>query len=294
MKKILIGIKQNNIEEFIRKKKIIIENYEGKLTAGYRLQEDDVILIDDDIWNQYQNLEIESIKNLYKPSDAIINLFQKSVLYENKDFLVLNKPSGFACQQGTGVIHSIDNIMRYIYGDEIRIVHRLDKETSGALMMAKNLHYSQLITKFFKEKLVEKKYYAICDDDDVSNEMKSRILQNKKVIINAPLKSKIFSNEEKMSVDFENGDEAISEIQLIKKNHDGLLLLQINPKTGRKHQIRAHLSFIGLPIIGDKKYNKNKSIKYKNLFLHSSEISIKQKELNFSIKCPLPDYFLKF
>ncbi len=180
--------------------------------------------------------------------------------------------------------------MRFIYGNEIRIVHRLDRKTSGILLMGKNLKYAQLLTRFFKEKLIEKTYYAICTNDDNQSEEKNRILNGKKILINKALKSKLIGGEEKIIIDDENGDEAISEVEMIKEISQDLLLLKIKPKTGRKHQIRVHLSSIGLPILGDAKYNMKKSI-FKNMFLHAGEIKIDQKDLRFEIKCDFPQYF---
>ena len=225
------------------------------------------------------------------PNNQIADLFKRSVIFENENFLVLNKPINFSCQGGNNIVHSIDEIMRSIYSSEIRIVHRLDRKTSGILLMSKNLRYAQLLTKFFKEKLIEKTYYAICENDDESNEEKNKILNNKKIIINRPLKPRLIMGEEKIVIDYEDGDEAISEIELVKKLNKNLFLLKIKPKTGRRHQIRVHLSSVGLPIIGDAKYNVKK-FRYKNMFLHAGEIKIDQKDLIFEIKCEKIDFLL--
>lgn len=294
LKKILNNIKQSSIEEYIRKKKIKIEKIQDKLHSGYRIKNEDMILISNEIYNKYQNENKKEPKNEnYKPDKKIIDLFKQSILFENENFLVLNKPAGFACQGGINIINSIDKIMRFFYGNEIRIVHRLDKETSGILLMAKNLKYAQFLTKLFKEKTIEKTYYAICEDNTIFHEEKRRIIEKQIVEINKPLKSKKIGGEEKIVIDFEDGDEAISYIKLEKHLSDNLFLLEIKPKTGRKHQIRAHLNSIELPILGDKKYNLNyKKLNQKNMFLHAGKIKIEEKNLKFEIECNLPEYFL--
>ena len=290
LKKILPLIKQSSIEEFLRKKKILIEGMNEKLTSGFRVKNNDMMSICEEVWEKYQNNAQIEQKKPYKPNNQIADLFKRSVIFENENFLVLNKPINFSCQGGNNIVHSIDEIMRSIYSSEIRIVHRLDRKTSGILLMSKNLRYAQLLTKFFKEKLIEKTYYAICENDDESNEEKNKILNNKKIIINRPLKPRLIMGEEKIVIDYEDGDEAISEIELVKKLNKNLFLLKIKPKTGRRHQIRVHLSSVGLPIIGDAKYNVKK-FRYKNMFLHAGEIKIDQKDLIFEIKCELPKYF---
>jgi 23S rRNA pseudouridine955/2504/2580 synthase len=292
LKKIFPSIKQSSIEEFIRKKKFLMNDIDRKLTSGFRVKNDDIILIHEEIWEQY-NYEISSkkIKAQYKPTLQIIDLFKKAIIFENENFLVLNKPVNFSCQGGSNVIHSIDEIMKFIYGEEIRIVHRLDRKTSGILLMGKNLKYAQILTKLFKEKLIKKTYYAICENDiDNLNQEKKKILNFQKVIIDRSMRSKVFSGEEKIVIDDEYGNEAISEVELIKKIDCNLFLLKIKPKTGRKHQIRVHLSSIGFPILGDTKYNDKKSF-CKNMFLHAGEIKISEKDLKFQIKCDLPEYF---
>ncbi len=295
LKKILISIKQSSIEEFIRKKKIGVEGVNEKITSGFRIKNNDVLLICEDIYEKYQNLQFIQIqeKKQYKANNQIRDLFKRAILFENENFVVLNKPVNFSCQGGNNIVHSIDEIMRSIYGEEIRIVHRLDRKTSGILLMAKNLQYSQLLTKFFKEKFIEKTYYAICENNEEKNDEKNKILNNKKIIINKPLRSRYILSEDKVVIDYDDGDEAISNIELVKKMHSNLLLLKINPKTGRKHQIRVHLTSIGLPILGDAKYNSKQS-HYKNMFLHAGEIKINQKDLKFEIKCELPKYFVDF
>ena len=155
-------------------------------------------------------------------------------------------------------------------------VHRLDKETSGVFIMAKNREYAQLLTSLFRIRKVHKTYLAICSGqlkDNVGTWRNDLIRYEK----NKPIKEK-----------------AITNFRVLDKNAL-CSLVQMKPITGRKHQLRKQLSIIGHPIFGDKKYNldiREKNSKL-NLMLHSYEIKFMIKDTKFTYKASLPEYFKK-
>ena len=214
-----------------------------------------------------------------KPSNEIIKENENLIIENNDDFVVLNKSSGISVQGGTKSKKNLIDIFTKskIFQDSKPFsVHRLDKDTSGVFIVAKNRQTAQLLTSLFRIRKVHKIYLAICTGEienfkgTLNNDL-VRYESNKKII-----------------------ETAETFFKVLDKNNMATLV-HMKPVTGRKHQLRKHFSMIGHPIIGDKKYNyqnKNKST-YKNLMLHSYEIKFMIKEKKYTFRASLPDYFKK-
>ena len=156
----VLNVPQSLIEKFIRKKRVKVNK--KKIKTSYRLQVDDIIEIHGlkDI-NSYANKE----KKIYKPTLKEIKKYSSFVIDDNKDFIVINKPSGIPVQSGTKSFKNIIDLLRdsSIFGNgKPYIVHRLDKETSGIMLIAKNREYAQLLTSLFRLRKIHKTYLAIC------------------------------------------------------------------------------------------------------------------------------------
>ena len=152
------SLTQSFIEKNIRKKKILINNL--KTMSKYIIKENDELKIlnfNDDV---YKNKII--FKKNIKINKKTLDLFEKSIIFENKKFIILNKWSSISTQSGSKIRFSIDDIVKK-FSSENRLVHRLDKETSGLLIIAKNLNYAKIFGNLFKSKLIEKSYLAICE-----------------------------------------------------------------------------------------------------------------------------------
>ena len=176
------------------------------------------------------------------------------IIYEDDDLLVIDKPAGMV----------VDDIPRR--------VHRLDKDTSGILLVAKNDKALEFFQKQFKERKVEKKYLCL-----VVGNLKNKEGEIKTLLGRSPKdrrKQKVFLPQEPGAL---GKREAITNYKVLErfKNYD---LIEVEPKTGRKHQIRAHFSYLGHPIAGDKMYGfKNQPCprNLKRQFLHASYLKIK-------------------
>jgi len=193
-----------------------------------------------------------------------------NVIYKDKDFLVINKPAGIDVialgEELSKKYSELGNVQRN------GIIHRLDKDTSGLILAAKNEETLIFFQKQFKNREVEKKYIALAAGTITQNEGKIETLigRSKK----DGKKQKVYLKTEP---NVKNKREAVTEYKVIKKYKD-YTLLEISLKTGRKHQIRCHLAYIGHPIAGDKMYGfKNQSCpaELNRQFLHAAYLKIK-------------------
>ncbi len=279
-KKIVLNLPQSLIEKIIRQNKIKVNNKKTK--SSYRVQEGDVI----ELFN-IDKFKITSRSKIikYKPSNKEIKSYEKFILENNENFLVVNKPSGVAVQSGTKSFRNIIDILKdsdIFLNTKPFIVHRLDKETSGVLIIAKNREYAQLFTSLFRIRKIHKTYLAL-----VYGKLKSNNLTLKDELIT-------YENDTKVK------QKAITHLKVIKKTDD-FSYLELNPITGRKHQIRKQLFNIGHPILGDKKYflNNNTVYRDKNLMLHAYKIKFMienirynfQARYNFDFEKLLKKYF---
>ena len=220
--------------------------------------------------------------------------FTDSILYQDDAIMVINKPAGLPVQAGTGQIKSIDRILKAIYPtDTPKLVHRLDKDTTGCLVLAKTAKVATKIVEQFKAKDLDKTYHAVAYGDlaEPSGTIDFNI---GKELDQETGKERMFVGAKK------RGKEAVTHYERYfrkGKYH----FLRVNPETGRTHQIRVHLSAIGTPIIGDFKYgdkdiNKGelKDIS-KHLFLHAFKITFTHPTLNKKMDfiAPEPEHFKK-
>ena len=215
------------------------------------------------------------------------------ILYEDNDIIVVNKPKGMVVHPANGnpdgtLVNAIMSICKESLsgiGGEIRpgIVHRLDKNTSGAIIIAKNDKAHIALSDELKNHEIKKTYIALVRG----------IVKENNATINMPI-ARSKKDRKKMDVD-KNGKEAITHFKVIKRYQD-FTLLEINIETGRTHQIRVHLSHIGYPIIGDDVYSNGKNKwNIEGQCLHAKCLDFKHpitgKELH--IEAPIPEYFKK-
>ena len=269
------NIPQSIIEKAIRNKDILLNG--KKVQSSTQVNDNDNIFIHPNILKLFQIINsnsIEKSKNNIKYS-KYLDKFKQMIIYEDDNLLIINKPSGLAVQLGSKTNIALDVIAKE-YNPELRLVHRIDKETSGITIMVKNLKTARYMLLLFRNKLIKKKYIALL----------SKVLNKNSGIIDIPL----LKNKDKVLVDIQKGKEAITKYRVIQ-NINGGSLVEAIPMTGRTHQIRVHMAHIGAPILGDSKYNGKKN---KYLFLHAYEVSF--KDINnklIVIQAPLPEYYPK-
>ena len=271
----IINLPHSLIEKILRQNKIKVNKKKTK--SSYRLQKGDLIEIYDISKLKPINRK-EKIK--YLPKKKEIGTYNDYVIEDNENFIVINKPTGIPVQSGTKSFKNIIDILKstkYFENSKPFIVHRLDKETSGVLIIAKNRKYAQLLTTLFRIRKIHKTYLAI-----VYGKVDKSIKLMKDELIYYENNKKIYQK-------------ALSNLKIIKLNED-YSFLELNPITGRKHQLRKQLLKIGCPIVGDDKYflNDRKRLRIKNLMLHAYKIKFMINNVQFNFKAKYNSQFEDF
>ena len=264
------------VQRLIKNDKILVN---GKSTkASYKVQENDNIKVEEE-----KPKEIS-----LKPQDIPVE-----IIYEDKDIIVVNKPKGMVVHPANGnpdgtLVNSLMSICKDSLsgiGGEIRpgIVHRLDKDTSGVIVVAKNDKAHINLSEQIKNHEVEKTYIALVKGVVKANE----------ATIDMPI-GRSTKDRKKMAVT-KTGKNAITHFKVIKRFHN-YTLLEVKIETGRTHQIRVHLSQIGYPIVGDTTYSNGKNEwGIKGQCLHAKSLKFKHpitgKEMFLEAK--MPEYFEK-
>ena len=265
-------IPQGLIEKNLRNGNIKLNK--KKVKSSTKVKYNDKI----EIYNVEIKQDSSQRKNKFLPTNEIIKENEELIIEDNEDFVVLNKQSGISVQGGTKSKKNLIDIFSKskIFNESKPFsVHRLDKDTSGVFIIAKNRETAQLLTSLFRLRKIYKTYLAI-SYGEISIEEKG-ILKDDLIR---------FDNKKKII------EKAETKYEILDKNNNATFI-KLNPITGRKHQLRKQLYNVGNSIIGDKKYNTAKNIKInnKNLMLHSYEIKFKINNKKFTFRAIPPDYF---
>ena len=267
------NLPQGFIEKSLRNGKIKINK--KKIKSSYKLKKNEEIFFFDFDFK----ISEKKKKTKFEPSKSIIKSNEDLIIDNNDDFIVINKKSGTAVQGGTKSRKNlIDIFSKSIFFKDTKpySVHRLDKDTSGVFIIAKNRKTAQLLTSLFRLRKVHKTYISICHGEisKDSGEWNSQLIRYEN---NKPIK-----------------ENAKTLYKVLDKNSN-CSLVEMKPITGRKHQLRKQLYEIGHPIYGDKKYNFEKFNKgiNKNLMLHAFQIKFMINGKKFTYSALLPEYFKK-
>ena len=264
----IINLPQSLIEKIIRLNKVKINR--KRVKSSYRVKCGDIVEVYD-ISKFKENYRPKISK--YKPSKKEVNIYDDFIIENNENFIIINKPAGIAVQSGTKSFKNIIDILKdskYFVNHKPYIVHRLDKETSGILIVAKSREYAQLFTSLFRIRKIHKTYVALTYGK----------VSKLKTILKDDLV--LYENNRKII------QKAISYLKVLKSS-DSYSYVELNPITGRKHQLRKQLYNIGNPIVGDNKYfinrklNKKKS-KNNNLMLHAYKIKFMINNIQYNFK----------
>lgn len=276
--KSLKGLPRTKIYSMIRKGEVRINSKRAKPMSRIKL--DDLIRIPPYLLNIK--------KSEKKPEKMDLAWIDEIILHEEKGFLVVNKPSGLAVHGGSGISYGLIELLRRHRDDRyetLELVHRIDKETSGIILIAKKRSSLRRLHQYFRDGLIKKTYQAMLLGEP----------DQKAFIVDQPLRIDR-SNKYRKSVIDPEGLKAITKFKLIEKMNLASLF-EISPITGRTHQIRAHSAFINMPIAGDNRYCSQEDIIKKNfalrrLFLHASEISFpgfKDSDRDYRFRADLAD-----
>ncbi len=263
-------------QKIIREKKVKVNG--ARVDPSYKISEEDQIEIFSNLKSRQQNKKITP-----KISENKRQEFLSWIIFEDENLIAINKPSGIATQGGSGVKISVDDFLK---GKTWQLTHRLDKDTSGVLLIAKNSKTADFLTDAFRNKTIKKTYLALVDG----------VFKKKEGVIKIPLLKKMLGKNEKVIPDLLQGKEAITEFTLLKSFSD-YSLLELRPLTGRTHQLRVHCKELGHSILNDIKYGGitvfRKDI-CKRLCLHAYKIELNNyfgKELK--IESQLPEFCKK-
>tara|TARA_A100001037_G_scaffold117654_1_gene107143 strand:+ start:4627 stop:5646 length:1020 start_codon:yes stop_codon:yes gene_type:complete len=202
-----------------------------------------------------------------------ISFIRSLVIYMDDDIIVVNKPPGLAVQGGSKTLFHLDGLLNGLkFGglERPKLVHRLDRDTSGIMLLARNSFSAAHLISSFRNREITKVYWAL-----VVGVPEPRLGE-----INAPISKKKKFGIEKMGLDKRNGSKAISDFSTIETAGRYVSWLALRPHTGRTHQLRVHCSLIGTPILGDFKYGGKQAFidgvpRTRNLHLHARSLEFK-------------------
>ena len=273
------------LDEYVKNK------FDVSRSKAQKLNADNLVLVNKEHKNNSYIVEENDIVELIENKEYIPSKFKSEnipldIVYEDKDLVIINKPSGMVVHPASGNYeNTLVNALIYRYNlddTNVRsgIAHRIDKDTSGLVIVAKNDKTLELLTDMFKNKEIKKTYVAIVDG----------VINNKSATIKAPITRDV-KDRKKMMVG-KDGKNSITHFYVIKtfKNNT---YISLNLETGRTHQIRVHMAYIGHPVTNDKVYGKeNTSF---GQYLHASKLEfihpITKKEI--IVEAPLPEEFME-
>ncbi|OJG46469.1 RluA family pseudouridine synthase [Enterococcus hermanniensis] len=265
---------RSQIQQWIKEQCVSIDH--KVIKANYKVSSGDKIII-----------EIPEPEEL----DLVPENLDLEIVYEDDDVAVVNKPQGMVVHpsaghpNGTlvnGLLYQVKNLSTI--NDVVRpgIVHRIDKDTSGLLMVAKNDHAHESLAQQLKDKTSLRKYVALVHGE----------IPHEKGRIEAPIgRSKV---NRKMQAVIEGGKPAVTHFEVLKR-FEGFTLIELQLETGRTHQIRVHMQYIGYPVAGDPLYGPKKTLKGNGQFLHAKLLGFEHPTTDASMvfEAPLPEIFEK-
>ena len=276
----LPGVPKSRLYRILRRGEVRVNG--GRIRPEYKLQEGDEVRVPP------ARIRAEG----EPPSAKLTASLAERILFEDKRLLVIDKPSGIAVHGGSGISHGVIEMLRHARPDlhDLSLAHRLDRETSGCLVLAKKRSALRELHGRFREGTVEKNYLALVTGDWQLGEQ----------VVDAPLLVQHRKNGERHVV-VSDGGKAARTLFRLSRTFGQFSLLQCQPETGRTHQIRVHALQAGHPLAGDERYGDPevnamaRKLGLRRLFLHAQSIAFPDdsgNELHFT--APLPDELDRF
>ena len=262
----LKGVPKTLIYRILRKGEVRVNK--GRIKPEYKIQAGDIVRV--------PPLRLPERDEPVPLAQGLLERLDAAIIYEDKALIVLNKPAGIAVHGGSGLSFGVIEALRQLRPDakELELVHRLDRDTSGLLMVAKKRSMLRHLHQELRGDGVDKRYMAL---------VRGRWDTSKKQV-NAPLLKNTLRSGERMVEVTEEGKDALTLFRVLRRFGDFATLVEAKPVTGRTHQIRVHARHAGHSIAGDNKYGDEefssviRDLGGKRLFLHA-----------YALKVPLPD-----
>jgi len=262
----LKGVPKTLIYRILRKGEVRVNK--GRIKPEYKLQAGDLVRV--------PPLRLAERDEPAPLAQGLLERLEAAIVYEDKALIVLNKPAGIAVHGGSGLSYGVIEALRQLRPDakELELVHRLDRDTSGLLMVAKKRSMLRHLHQELRGDGVDKRYMAL---------VRGRWETGKKQV-SAPLLKNTLRSGERMVEVTDEGKEALTLFRVLRRFGDFATLVEARPVTGRTHQIRVHARHAGHAIAGDSKYGDEdfsreiRELGGKRLFLHA-----------YGLKVPLPD-----
>ena len=274
----LKGVPKTLIYRILRKGEVRVNK--GRIKPEYKLQAGDVVRV--------PPLRLAERDEPAPLAQGLLERLEAAIVYEDKALIVLNKPAGIAVHGGSGLNYGVIEAFRQLRPEakEIELVHRLDRDTSGLLMIAKKRSMLRHLHEALRGDGVDKRYLALVRGNWPAAKKQVR----------APLmKNNLRSGERMVEVNVE-GKDALTEFRVLRRFGDFATLVEASPITGRTHQIRVHAKHAGHSIAGDSKYGDEeftreiRELGGKRLFLHAHSLQVKLPEGNIlKVEAPVDD-----
>jgi len=274
----LKGVPKTRIYRMVRKGEVRVNK--GRVDVSYKLVLGDIVRI--------PPVRVTEAVDEIIVQPTLKYSLENHILFEDEGFIVLNKPAGFAVHGGSGINSGVIEALRQIRPQQkfLELVHRLDKETSGCLLIAKKRSVLKVLHELFRGDGIRKTYLALLSGQ----------FNRKKQLVDVPLLKNVNQGGERMVTVSQAGKSAETLFTRLKQFQDATLV-HAAPKTGRTHQIRVHAAWLGHPIVADDRYGENEVNKafkkrgHKRLFLHAEQLQflhpVTGAALHFT--APLPD-----
>jgi 23S rRNA pseudouridine955/2504/2580 synthase len=287
------GLNHVQLEKLLRTGQVRVDG--GRVKAAHRLAAGMVVRVpplDDRVAatpEERAHQERAPVPRTMRPNE--IAELQAMVLYRDQDVIAINKPHDLAVQGGTNLVQHLDGMLdalKFDASERPRLVHRLDKDTSGVLLLGRSAKAAAWLAAAFREKTAHKTYWAVVAG--VPRPHQGRI--------DMPVGKVQTGSREKMAVDDEEGRRAITYYTVIEQAAQKAAWLALLPVTGRTHQLRVHSNELGTPILGDGKYGGAASVLAglehgRKLHLHARSISLTRPDgKTLTVKAPLPPHML--
>lgn len=271
---VLKGVPKSYVYRIIRRGEVRVNK--GRKAAGYRIQTDDLVRIP-----PLRLVEREDVK----PDRRLLEKLEEAVLFRDERFLVLNKESGVAVHGGSGVNYGVIEGLRALYPEEreLELVHRLDRETSGCLLISRKRSALRILHQLMRNNQIDKRYLALVTGEWGSDQLE----------VDQPLLKNILQSGERMVRIDPTGKAALTRFT-VRRRYEGCMLVEAQLVTGRTHQIRVHAAYLGTPILGDEKYGNSvdnrrlRELGLKRLFLHAESLRFRWPESSSDIIVKAP------